>query len=419
MIILLCSIGTRGDIEPFIAIGALLQKQNHRVVYCFPQQFSAILPNEASSYPLSPKVVELIHSEAGNRVMGRASLLDKGKALWQLYREGQKVNRELTVALFSASQKVKPDLIVHHPKCAFPFLWALKENRPTIMISPVPYFIHYVKDHAHLGFGGNWGRYLNRWSYRLALMGLAYNVKSCQSNLPPRFSFPIKRIRKAILNKKILFHISPVLFSRPSYWPAQAQILGYYSRTQSRTGTLPSELQHFINRHKKVVMLTLGSMVGTDPTEISRCLYQALDELAIPTLVNTADGGLVELPEYRENQCFYFARELPYEQIMPQLYAVIHHGGAGTTHSALKHGCASMIIPHIIDQYAWNNLIDKHGAGPKGLAIKKLKPSLLKPLLNDLYQYKAYKRRAEELAQAMAKENFQYALYRFLVDRPL
>lgn len=166
-------------------------------------------------------------------------------------------------------------------------------------------------------------------------------------------------------------------------------------------------------------MLTLGSMVGTDPSEMSRSLYQALDELAIPTLVNTADGGLVELPEYQENPSFYFARELSYEQIMPQLYAVIHHGGAGTTHSALKHGCASMIIPHIIDQYTWNSLIDKHGAGPKGVAMNELTPSLLKPLLYDLYHHEAYKRRAQELAQAMTQESFQYALYRFLVDRPL
>ena len=86
------------------------------------------------------------------------------------------------------------------------------------------------------------------------------------------------------------------------------------------------------------------------------------------------------------------------------MYAVIHHGGSGTTHLGIKYGCASMIIPHIIDQFVWNRIIADSGAGPKGITIGKITTTNLETLILELYHNKEYKERATKLAAQMQKE---------------
>ena len=85
----------------------------------------------------------------------------------------------------------------------------------------------------------------------------------------------------------------------------------------------------------------------------------------------------------------------------------MHHGGSGTTHTGLKNGCATMVIPHIVDQFFWNRLIAKIGAGPMGMPIKKLNALRLEEKLLDLWMNRDYKLKAEQLARQMAKEDFE------------
>jgi UDP:flavonoid glycosyltransferase YjiC (YdhE family) len=102
--------------------------------------------------------------------------------------------------------------------------------------------------------------------------------------------------------------------------------------------------------------------------------------------------------------------QVPYDLIFPKIYGVIHHGGSGTTHMALKYGCASMIIPHIIDQFAWNSLLADLGVGPLGVKINKITTKSLEPKIIELMNNKKFKERAEEIKTQMAQENFKYKL---------
>lgn len=97
-------------------------------------------------------------------------------------------------------------------------------------------------------------------------------------------------------------------------------------------------------------------MINNDPTEKTKIILNILQRNGIPAIINTASGGLVE-PENYDKEQFYFVNRIPYDWVFPKLYAVIHHGGSGTTHTAIKYGCASLIIPHIIDQYVWNKIV--------------------------------------------------------------
>lgn len=416
MKVLLTSIGTRGDIEPFLAVGEILERKGHQIVFSFPEQFATIIPKNASFHPLSPKVIELIESEEGKVVMGKASLWKKMKALLYLYREGQKINKELIVQQFETINAENPDLVIHNVKCSYPTLWGLEHHKPTVLLSPVPFFMHYVKGHAHIGFNKNFGEVLNRLSYSLSNYGLTKTIYDGQNWLPKKYNYTKSVIQEQLLNKKIIFSISPALFPQPDYWPKNAQVLGFHERDKMMEWRADDSLKEFLQRNDKIVFLTFGSMVNTNPKQTSRLLYQSLEEINIPTIVNTASGGLVELPDFKVNENFHFVQTIPYEWIFKKAYAVIHHGGSGTTHSVIKYGCASLIIPHVMDQFGWNNLINKLKLGPKGISINKLTPTNVKKLINSVYNDEKYKKKAEEISDLMLNENMERNLYKFLKE---
>lgn len=97
------------------------------------------------------------------------------------------------------------------------------------------------------------------------------------------------------------------------------------------------------------------------------------------------------------------------------MYGVIHHGGSGTTHLALKNGCVSMIIPHIIDQFVFNKITYNMGVGPKGIKIGKINTKNLEPKILDLINNNDYKKKSEQINEQMDKEDFKEELYESIV----
>ena len=414
MKILLASIGTRGDVEPLLAIGERLMAKGHEVVYTFPEQFEAIIDQGAKFYGLTPRFIELVESDEGRAVMGKANILAKLKAIIHMYKEGLKINKVLMKQQFEIVEKEKPDLIVHNVKCNYPLIWSLKYDKPTVLVSAVPYFMHFVKGHAHIGFNKNFGTFFNKLTYKLANFGLTKNINDVQKHLPDKTSFDKTTIKQALFKKKLVYTISPQLFQRPAYWPGNVQVLGYHERNKVMDWKPDKALSRFLEKHPKVLFLTFGSMVNDAPKAISLMLYRVLAELGIATIINTAAGGLVRLESFEPKTYLYFTDQIPYEWILKRVYAVVHHGGSGTTHVALKYGCPTLIIPHIIDQFGWNALVHEIGAGPKGPSINQLTAKKFKSLLIGLLENETYKQTAERIGLKMKEEDFETELCDFI-----
>jgi len=411
MRIFITSIGTRGDVEPFLALGEILQLQGYRIAYAFPQQFTELVPEAADFYPLTPKIIELIQSKEGQIVMGKAHIFKKLKALKYLYKKGKVINHTIANQHFEALQTEKPELIIHNPKCSYPFIWGLEKQLKTILLSPVPYVIHTVKDHPHLGFKSNYGIFINRLTYRLANYGLVKTIFDIQKSIKGKTKlFTKKQIHKELLNKKIIYSISPSVFKAPKYWPKNAKVIGHYHKSISQKWSPTEKVKLFLKTYNKPVFLSFGSMQNTQPQQTSKLIYAVFDKLKIPVIVNTAEKGLIAIETYSSKSHFLFVNEIPYNWIMSKVYAVVHHGGSGTTHIGIKHACPTLIIPHIIDQYTWNNLIYELGVGPKGNSINRLTSNKFEKALNDLYENKNYKTNANALSAQISKVNIEELL---------
>jgi UDP:flavonoid glycosyltransferase YjiC (YdhE family) len=398
-------------------MGSILKEAGHDVFYAFPEQYKKLVPENCPFFPFSASFLELIEGKEGKIVMGgKAGLLPKIRALTYLYRQGKKVNQLLVRQQYEITRQVQPDKIIHNAKCSYPTLWTLHSGREAIQLSPVPYFMYYVEGHAHVGFRGNLGIWLNRLTYRLANFGLVKTIRDAQKSLPDIRRFTPQEIREELFSKKLMYAISPSLFRRPAGWPAHVQVTGYIEKKQDTLWQPEAPLRAFLDTHPKVLLLTFGSMVNQEPDATSRLIYSVLRELEIPTVVNTASGGLLKLEEYAQDPLFCFVQSLPYERVLPRMYAVMHHGGSGTTHLALRYGCATLILPHIIDQFAWNALVNEMGAGPKGIALSKISRSQLLVLVRDLMLNPAYKHNAMLISEKMRRERGEDETRRFILD---
>jgi UDP:flavonoid glycosyltransferase YjiC (YdhE family) len=211
---------------------------------------------------------------------------------------------------------------------------------------------------------------------------------------------------------KTFYTISPSLFPRPEYWPDHLYVTGFIERDKTLDWEPQDGLLNFLSRHKKLLLITFGSMKNNDPLTKTRVFLKVLENQRIPAIINTSWGGLQKIENPPEH--IFFVDNIPYDWILPKIYAIVHHGGSGTTHTACKYGCPSLIIPHIVDQYFWNRRIADLGLGPLGVPVKKLTARSLEGPLKDLWNNPGYKQTAVKVARQMRSEGSPRDLMRII-----
>lgn len=405
MKIILFSVGTRGDMEPFVALASLFKEKGHEVILAFPEQFRKLAEAIGVHFEsLGKKFVELLDSPAGKDAMGGASGFKKIKGTIALAINQKETNKELVKRQYEILQYHEADRVLYNGKAVYPLIWTLDHPDQSIFISPLPY-MHYVKGHTHIAFNSNFGAFFNKLTFALANFGLRTTVNMSNKWLGNTRKIRNKEIMKVIKANKSIYTISPSLFPRPKKWPNQLQVLGFRYKKSTRMKELDADIQKFIARHPKILFVTFGSMINPHPKENTNFLLKILKSRNIPAVINTADGGLIKVKDYHK-ELFYFTKTVDYEALFPHMYALMHHGGSGTTHLGLRHACATLIIPHIIDQFVWNQIVSDLGAGPKGPKISKFRSAKTESKIMDLWSNPDYKHQAEKLAEEMANEDF-------------
>lgn len=414
MKVLLIAIGTRGDIEPFLAMAELLVKNNEKVICCFPEQFREITTACGFPFaPLSAEFLETLDSKEGIIAMGgKANFIEKIKAYFILYKRSIRVSKIMCSQQKELIDNVKPDKIIYHIKACYPMLYEVEHPTKTILLSPIPYMVHPTEAHAHIGFK-NMGSFINKLSYKLANYGLSNNIKTVSKGLFNPKLINTKKILSALAQTKTVYTISPFLFNRSKSWSNKVRILGYHERNKALHWTPSNELLEFIKTHKGIALITFGSMVNEAPKEKTEMIVRVLKKLKIPAIISAGYGGLIAL-ENNTSSTIHYVSNIPYDWLLPQIDFMMHHGGSGTTHMAMKYACPSVIIPHIIDQFLWNEINHERGLGPKGVSIRKLNEKVLEVLLHDLISNTRYKENAQIASKAIQAEDYKEELIDFI-----
>ena len=415
MKIILTAIGTQGDIEPFLAVGKILKEKGHQVICAFAEQFRELTEsNELEFASLGSKLFDLHNSNAGKIALGGGKGLRKIFAFIKLAMNSTGPNKEKEIKLYELIKKEKPDRVLYNSKTTYPIIWEYKNSGRTTFLSPFPY-LHYVKGHSFLVFGKNYGEFFNKLTFKLYDFGAATAALTTKKWLHIEDKIKRTELQSIVHCRRFIYTISPSLFPRPDYWESNIKVLGHHAVKKKTYWKPEKELSEFIDRNEKIIFITFGSMTNPEPERKTKIILETLERNKIAAIINTASGGLVK-PDNFKSEFIYFVSQIPYDWVFPKMYAVIHHGGSGTTHLALKYGCATLIIPHFIDQFIWDEVISELGLGPKGIKISRMTNKNLEPKVLELLRNSSFKERSERIGSQLGKEDYKEELYNTIIE---
>lgn len=415
MKILIISIGTRGDVEPFLAVGKILQDEGHDVYCAVPEQYGQhVLDSNLGFLSLGPEFMEIVHDPDGRRVLeGGGSWISRGFSLVRHVQKHRKNHENLLRLQCEYADRIQPDRILFSGLAYCPYIWEFQHKYKSILLLPVPNILYPSEQYSHIIFNSDWGPTLNKFSYSINNYILAMEINRSAKILRAPIPHSTRYISRKLLSLKTIYTISPSL-SPPVPFP-WAKILGYYGRDKSTSWKPPEDLVRFIEKNKKPLLITFGSMVNRNPLRYTRIIINTLKKFNIPAIINTAAGGLARI-HGTNTDLIHYVSEIPYDWILPKVYGIIHHGGSGTLHTGLKHGCATLVIPHLFDQFMWNSIVSRNGLGPKGIKLSKISEKKLSPIILDLYRNPAYKDNALRISAQMKSENQKSELVRFIIE---
>jgi len=412
MKVVLFSIGTRGDIEPFLAIAQLLKERNCDVTCVFPEQYREIVESmELNFQGYSKDIVNLMNGKEMKMIFGnQGSILKRIGLMVKMAGASLKLSKDSLALQHRIQTEEKPDRILYHPKCNYSVVWGVVNPGKTILVNPT---LDPLTD-----LRGNRGKFLNKANRCLVNTMKAVMLKLVSKRFKEDFSgrrISVSSIKRTMLeNEKTFYTISPSLFPKPANWPLNTNIVGYFERDTSIDYRPDKKLQLFLKTHEKIIFITFGSMSNTNPKEKTRSIVNVLKRNRIPAIINISWGGLEKTDEFPNY--IFFTGDLPYSWIFPKIYAVIHHGGSGTTHTALRYACPNLIIPHVLDQFFWDKTIAKLKLGPKGLSIRKFNEKDFETKVLDLYHNKDYKKNASMIGRKMQSESDKNKLYKLVMN---
>ena len=154
---------------------------------------------------------------------------------------------------------------------------------------------------------------------------------------------------------------SPGLIPKPSDWGTEIDISGFAFLDLGSSFKPPDPLAKFLASGKPPVYIGFGSIVIDDPDKFTSLIFDAVRKAGVRALVSKGWGGLGDqdnTPDY-----IHMLDSIPHDWLFPQVSAVIHHGGAGSTAMGLKCGKPTMIVPFFGDQSFWGAMVAGSGAG--------------------------------------------------------
>jgi UDP:flavonoid glycosyltransferase YjiC (YdhE family) len=273
---------------------------------------------------------------------------------------------------------------------------------------------------------------LGRWSYplcwRLARFAVnrvflpRINALRVRVGLKPDTDAMLQSWSAERLN---LIAVSPQFCTPPADWEERHCVCGFLNPPAALgSDELPEGLDEFLSAGEPPVYLTFGSMM---PHNLA--YQQETAALWMDAVRRAGCRAVVQLPwpdldAFPSPQGVFKVQRAPYRLVFPRCALVVHHGGAGTTQSALLSGRPSILVAHVSDQFFWGAELERLGAGGRTLKRRTLRAGQLAKGIRDVLARPELAARAAEIGAKMARENgVQRAVElieaRLLDNRPL
>ncbi|KAJ6172823.1 UDP-Glycosyltransferase/glycogen phosphorylase [Penicillium chermesinum] len=164
---------------------------------------------------------------------------------------------------------------------------------------------------------------------------------------------------------------SPALIPKPTDWGAHISVSGFYFLEMASAYTPARDLQAFLDAGPNPVYIGFGSIVLDDPDTLTELIFTAVRKTGQRVLLSKGWGGM-GADELRIPEGVFMLDNVPHDWLFAQVACVVHHGGAGTTAAGIAAGCPTVVVPFFGDQPFWGAMIARAGAGPRPIPHRQL-----------------------------------------------
>lgn len=400
----LLTIGSRGDVQPYIALGKGLIAEGHKVTIATHSEFEEWIVSyginfkEVAGNPAELMSLMVTHGSMSVSFLKEASAKFKGW-IGELLQSSWDACQDADILIESPSAMsgihIAEALGIPYMR-AFTMPWTRTRAYPHAFIVPdskkggsYNYLTHVMFENVFWkGISGQ----VNRW--RVETLGLRRTnlVKLQQYRIP------------------FLYNVSPAMFPPSVDYPDWVKVTGYWFLDEGSLDYNPPQgLVDFLaeakRNNEKVVYIGFGSIVVSDSKKLTKAVVEAVMELGVKCILNKgwSDRGSgskdeieVELPD-----SIYDSGSIPHDWLFSQIDAAVHHGGSGTTGATMRAGLPSIIKPFFGDQFFYGSLVEERGVG---MLLKTLNAKSLTKALKTITTEEKYLTRAQAVAQAMEHE---------------
>ncbi|WP_026928810.1 glycosyltransferase [Glycomyces tenuis] len=352
---LIITTGSRGDIQPFIALARGLIRAGHEPLLAAPRRFAPLAhPHGVPFAALDDSVLELQGELAGKGTRAALTAAGKLKPLMRRWLDD-----------LASLADTPTDIVVYAPKTLGAPSLAERMDVPSLPALTIPLFqptTHFPVPIA----AARLPRVLNRPSWRLAgaveapWRGLVSRWREDALGLAG--SAP--SLTERIAANGVLNAWSRHLLPAPTDWPAAARPLGFWPLAAEPDWRPPERLTQFLDQGEPPVYIGFGSAVGRHPEKLTGTVLEALRLTGRRVIIATGWGALKASTEDKD---VLFVDAVPHDWLLPRTAMAVHHGGVGTVAAAMRAGIPQIIKPFIGDQPFWARRVHALGIAPPPL----------------------------------------------------
>ena len=412
--------GSHGDIRPFIALADGLQAAGHDVTLAITcvdsDRYNALRPRtgfklKIVSTPVIPD--RLLLEEIGDAILRERNAIKQTQlAIERLFLPAES-------EMFQASEQLCAgnELVIGH-YFLYPLGAAAERHRcPYVSVA----LVHGAVPSAFQPPSGvpDLGTLSNRLAWWLARSVLNKKLKKYSDHL--RTKNGIKVARDLIdnvwaSNQLTLLAISPTICERRSDWPDYYQVCGGLDTQEPvAEGSVSEELQTFLSNGPQPIYMTFGSAVsGSDEKQTIALLTDAARAACVRAIIQAPHWGG---HGFKSSSEIHYVSSAPHSAVFPKCGLIVHHGGAGTSHAALRAGKPSVVVAHTAEQELWGRELERIGVASKLILRKGSTAGRIAAAIKLVARSKHIDEKARELGASVAKEDGVETAVRLISER--
>jgi sterol 3beta-glucosyltransferase len=406
MRVTIIAVGSRGDVQPYIALGLGILAAGHAVTVATHETFREFVTDYGLHFvPTSgdPRAVLA--------VADRWLATGRNRHALPVAREMIRALRPMLAALLADFWRVSQgsDLLIYSP-VATP-AWSVAERLGIPGVAAYLQPLHRTRAFPAVGvpgsvqLGGSFNLATHILTQQFAWQPIRRQVNAWREAalaLPPAVGYgPFARAHRSAAGLPTLYAYSPLVVPKPPDWGPAIRVTGYWVLSPTPRWRPPEALVAFLGAGPPPISIGFGSMT---PSNASRLTAIAVEALAATSQRGVLLGGWGALGDGVLPASVMTIPDVPHEWLFPRMRAIVHHGGAGTTGAALRSGVPSIVVPLGFDQPFWAGRVRALGVGPRPISRRRLTAGRLAEAIRQAVSDDAMRQRAASLGAAIRAE---------------